>query len=59
MWKIIVIILLCIGFIEALIGLVKLASRKNVSSLQLLAFALDIAYFPSAIVLILWLLEII
>jgi hypothetical protein len=54
-----VIILLCVGFIGALIGLVRLANRKDVSSLQLLAFALDIAYFPSAMLLILWLLEII
>jgi ABC-type multidrug transport system permease subunit len=56
MWKFIAIVALILGFIGALVGLVALANKKDVSTLQILALALDIAYFPSAFVLILWLL---
>ena len=59
MWKFIAIVALILGFIGALIGLVRIANRKDASTLQILALALDIAYFPSAIVLILWLLGIV
>lgn len=56
MWKFIAIVALILGSIGALIGLVRIANKKDASTLQILALALDIAYFPSALVLILWLL---
>ena len=56
MWKFIAIVALILGFIGALIGLVRIANKKDASTLQIVALALDIAYFPSALVLILWLL---
>ena len=56
MWKFIAIVVLILGFVGALIGLVRIASKKDASTLQIVALALDIAYFPSALVLILWLL---
>ena len=59
MWKYILIIVLVIGFVMALWGLVELANKKDASPWQLAAMAIDIAYFPSAAVLILWLLGII
>lgn len=59
MWKFIAIVALILGFIGALIGLVRIANKKDASTLQVLALALDIAYFPSALVLILWLLGIV
>ena len=59
MWKFIAIVALILGFMGALIGLVRIANKKDASTLQILALALDIAYFPSAIVLILWLLGIV
>lgn len=59
MWKYILIIVLALGFIGALWLLVELANKKDASPWQLAAVALDIAYFPSAAVLILWLLGII
>jgi hypothetical protein len=56
MWKFIAIVALILGFIGALVGLVALANKKDASTLQIIALSLDIAYFPSAFVLILWLL---
>ena len=56
MWKFIAIVALILGFIGALIGLVRIANKKDASTLQIVALALDIAYFPSSLVLILWLL---
>ena len=50
--KYILVILLCLGFIGALISLVRIARNKKSSTLQLLALSLDIAYFPSAVVII-------
>ena len=59
MWKFIAIVALILGFIGALIGLVRIANKKDASTLQILSLALDIAYFPSALVLILWLLGVV
>lgn len=59
MWKFIAIVALILGFFGALIGLVRIANKKDASTLQILALALDIAYFPSALVLILWLLGVV
>lgn len=59
MWKVTTIISLIIGIIGALVWLVDLASKKNLSTKEILALTLDIAYFPSAIVLILWVLGLI
>ena len=59
MWKFIAIVALILGFIGALIGLVRIANRKDASTLQILVLALDIAYFPSAIVLIFGLLGVV
>ena len=59
MWKFIAIVALILGFVGALIGLVRIANKKDASTLQILALALDIAYFPSALVLILWLLGVV
>jgi len=59
MWKFIAIVALILGFIGALIGLVRIANKKDASTLRILALALDIAYFPSALVLILWLLGVV
>ena len=56
MWKFIAIVALILGFMGALIGLVRIANKKDASTLQIVALTLDIAYFPSALVLILWLL---
>lgn len=55
----ILVILLCLGFIGALISLVRIARNKKSSTLQLLALSFDVAYFPSAVVIILWLLGVI
>ena len=57
--KTIIILILVIVFIGALISLVRIARNKNATTLQLLAMSLDVAYLPSSIVIILWLLGII
>ena len=55
----IIIVALILGFIGAIVSLVRLANKKDTTSMQLIAITLDIAYFPGAAVLLLWILGII
>ena len=57
--KYIIVIILAIVFLVALINFVKLAQNKKATSRQLLVMALDLAYLPSSLVIVLWLLGII
>jgi len=55
--KYIIVIILAIVFLVALINFVKLAQKATLR--QLLAMALDLAYLPSSLVIVLWLLGVI
>lgn len=59
MGKYIFVVILAVVFIAALINLVKIAKNKKSTPKQLVAVALDVAYLPSSIVIILWLLGVI
>ena len=57
--KNIIVLGLAIVFIAALVSLIKLAKNKNATTHQLVVMSLDVAYLPSSLVIILWLLGII
>ena len=59
MGKYIFVVILAVVFIAALINLVKIAKNKKSTPKQLVAVSLDVAYLPSSIVIILWLLGVI
>lgn len=58
-FKWIIIVALILGFIGAIVSLLRLANKKDATPMQLTVVALDIAYFPGGAVLLLWLLGII
>lgn len=58
-FKWIIIVALILGFIGAIVSLIKLANKKDATPMQLTVIALDIAYFPGMAVLLLWILGII
>jgi ABC-type multidrug transport system permease subunit len=58
-FKWIIIVALILGFIGAIVSLIRLANKKNATPMQLIAITLDIAYFPGGAVLLLWILGII
>ena len=58
-FKWIIIVALILGFIGAIVSLIRLSNKKDATPMQLTVIALDIAYFPGAAVLLLWILGII
>ena len=58
-FKWIIIVALILGFIGAIVSFIRLANKKDTTPMQLIAMALDIAYFPGGAVLLLWILGII
>ena len=57
--KYVIVIILVIVFLAALINFMKLAHNKKATTRQLLVMALDVAYLPASLVIVLWLLGII
>lgn len=55
----IIIVALILGFIGAIVSLIRLSNKKDATPMQLTVIALDIAYFPGGAVLLLWILGII